>query len=80
MSDVEGKIGARNEGVQEAHVTITLEVLDAAAIDQRLAELLNSVQMPLEELRARAERYVLTPREQGVLDQIEDLVYLQDAA
>lgn len=61
-------------------MTITLEVLEPTAIDDLIRELLASVSMTLGELRERAARYVLTPEEQGVLDQVEDLVYLQSAA
>jgi hypothetical protein len=61
-------------------MTITLEVLGPDAIDRRLAELLAAVQMSIDELRERADQFTLTPLEQGVLDQIEDLEYLRSAA
>lgn len=61
-------------------MTITLEVLEPGAIEDRVRSLLAEVQFSIEELRARASQFALSPSEQGVLDQIEDLEYLRSAA
>lgn len=64
-------------GTTASAARVTLEVLGPDAIDSRLRELLARVRMTLEELRQRADIFALTPSEQGVLDQIEDLEYLR---
>ncbi|CAD5141189.1 protein of unknown function [Microbacterium sp. Nx66] len=61
-------------------MAITFEVLEQTEIDGRIDRLLKSVQLSLDEIRTRGTHYALSPREQGVLDQIEDLMYLRDAA
>ncbi|WP_156401697.1 hypothetical protein [Agromyces sp. Soil535] len=59
-------------------MTITLNVLSPEDIRTRRAELLDSIHMSFQELKARGSVFALSPYEQGILDQILDLDYLGD--
>lgn len=59
-------------------MSFTLDVLSPSEIEAERARLIESTNMTLEELHHRARSYALTPYEQGVLDQIQDLDYLSE--